>query len=115
MFVWAPECCLSPGQILIIAVYVDDLLILSNNKKEKQKLKADLMKRLKMKDLGEAHYCVGIHIQRDSDKKTVSLDQDQYFQEKYASNMLNRFNMNECTGASTPLDPNQDLFREEFL
>src|ERR1043165_4987933 len=98
------------GKILIIAVYVDDLLIFSNNKKEKQKLKADLMKRLKMKDLGEAHYCVGIHIQRDRDKGTVSLDQEKYIEE-----MLNRFNMNGCNGVSTLLDPNQDLFGEEFL
>jgi hypothetical protein len=97
-------------KILIIAVYVDDLLILSNNKEEKQNLKADLMKRLKMKDLGEAHYCVGIHIQRDRDTGTISLDQ-----EKYIEQVLSRFNMTECNGVSTPLDPNQDLFREEFL
>ena len=98
------------GKILIIAVYVDDLLILSNNKGEKQNLKADLMKRLKMKDLGEAHYCVGIHIQRDRDTGTISLDQ-----EKYIEQVLNRFNMTECNGVSTPLDSNQDLFGEEFF
>src|ERR1700733_3648096 len=98
------------GKILIIAVYVDDLLILSNNKKEKQNLKADLMKRLKMKDLGEAHYCVGIHIQRDRDAGTISLDQ-----EKYIEQVLNRFNMNECNGVSTPLDPNQNLFAKEHF
>src|SRR5688572_5737299 len=98
------------GKILIIAVYVDDLLIFSNNKKEKQKLKVDLMKRLKMKDLGEAHYCVGIHIQRDREKGTISLDQEKYIEE-----MLIRFNMNESNGVSTPLDPNQDLFGEELL
>jgi len=94
------------GKILIVAVYVDDLLILLNNKKENQKLKADLMKHLKMKDLGEAHTS---RLQRDHDKGTVLLDQ-----EKYIEQMLNRFNMNEFNGASTPLDPNQDLFRISF-
>jgi len=52
------------GKILILAVYVDDLVVLSNDKKEKRKLKVHLMKYLKMKDLGEIHR-LGIRIQRD--------------------------------------------------
>ena len=98
------------GKILIIAVYVDDLIILSNDQKQKRNLKARLMKQLKMKDLGEIHYCLGIRVQRDRTEGTISLDQ-----QKYIENTLARFNMNECNGAATPIDPNVDLFSDDLL
>jgi len=98
------------GKILIPAVYVDDLIVLSNDKKEKRKLKAHLMKYLKMKDLGEIHHCLGIRIQRDQAAGTISLDQ-----EKYIEQVLNRFNMSSCNGASTPIDLNVDLFSDDLL
>jgi hypothetical protein len=93
------------GKILIIAVYVDDLLLLSNDSKEKRKLKLNLMK-----GLGEAHYCLGIRIQRDRKNGVITLDQ-----QKYIEQVLARFNMSGCNGVCTPMDPNQDLFNDELL
>jgi len=98
------------GKILIVAVYVDDLIILSNDQKQKRNLKENLMKHLKMKDLGEIHHCLGIRVQRDCVKGTISLDQ-----QKYIEQILERFNMSDCNGVATPLDVNQDLFSDELL
>ena len=98
------------GRILFVAVYVDDLIILSNDKNEKQSLKEKLMKHLKMKDLGEIHHCLGIRVQRDRVAGTVSLDQ-----QKYIEQVLGRFNMSDCNGVVTPLDVNQDLFSDELF
>jgi len=63
-----------------------------------------------MKDLGEIHHCLGIRIQRDRVAGTISLDQ-----EKYIEQVLNRFNMSSCNGASTPIDLNVDLFSDDLL
>jgi Reverse transcriptase (RNA-dependent DNA polymerase) len=71
---------LNNGKILIIAVYVDDLLMLSYDKKEKRKLKMSLMKEFKMKDLAEAHYCLGIRIQRDRRNGVIILDQQKHIE-----------------------------------
>lgn len=95
--------------MVIIAIYVDDLLIFSNDEVEKQKLKSGLMKHLKMKDLGEAHYCLGMKISRDRDQGCITVDQKQHIE-----NLLKRFHMEDCIGVQTPLDVGQNLFDVEL-
>ncbi|KRY00082.1 Retrovirus-related Pol polyprotein from transposon TNT 1-94 [Trichinella pseudospiralis] len=89
---------------LAVGVYVDDLLILSNNESAKNELKIALCERFKIKDLGKAHWCLGIRIVQDVENGTQSIDQEQYLEE-----MLHRFRMSDCKGVKTPLDPNQVL------
>ena len=55
-----------------------------------------------MKDLGELHYCLGLEIWREDGKTMVT-------QSKYTREILERFNMQECKAASTPLDQNVKL------
>jgi len=47
-------------KIIIVAAYVDDLLIFTNDAEEKKRLKQELMKRFKIKDLGPIKNCLGI-------------------------------------------------------
>ncbi|OUC41357.1 integrase core domain protein [Trichinella nativa] len=89
---------------LAVGVYVDDLLILSNNESSKNELKMALCERFKMKDLGKAHWCLGIRIMQDVENGTLSIDQEQYIEE-----LLHRFRMSDCKGVKTPLDHNQAL------
>ena len=56
--------------VLIIAVYVDDLLIAGNNIPAMQTVKVELSKRFEMKDLGEASEFLGLQITRDRVKCT---------------------------------------------
>ena len=56
-------------------LYVDDILIVSNNKDETHKVKAYLKKEFEMKDLGGAKRILGIEIKRDRDKKLLFLSQ----------------------------------------
>ncbi|KRZ46507.1 Retrovirus-related Pol polyprotein from transposon TNT 1-94, partial [Trichinella nativa] len=63
-----------------------------------------LCERFKMKDLGRAHWCLGIRIVQDVENGTLSIDQEQCIEE-----MLHRFRMSDCKGVKTPLDPNQIL------
>ncbi|KAI5708540.1 hypothetical protein M8J77_024816 [Diaphorina citri] len=85
---------------IYIAVYVDDLLIFSNDKSDKKKLKDNLMNRFQMKDLGKAHYILGYRIQYVDHQLTLD-------QTKYVEELLERFNMKDCNGVKTPMDPNQ--------
>lgn len=93
--------------IIIIAVYVDDLLILSNNEKQKKRLKTQLKKQFNMKDLGKAHFILGFEICKDSKNETISVDQSLYLK-----NMLKRFGMEDCKKASTPFALGQILTKD---
>jgi hypothetical protein len=59
---------------LIVALYVDDLLLFSKTVGEMQPLKEALSSTFKMKDLGEAKYVLGISITRNRSKRTLIID-----------------------------------------
>lgn len=82
--------------ILIVGVYVDDLLILASNEKEKLYLKNKLAQVFNMKDLGEAKHLLGMVISRDHEAGKVWLDQSTYVQK-----VLQKFNMHDCKPVST--------------
>lgn len=90
------------NEMLIVAVYVDDLMIFSNDSEMKNKLKQSLMNEFKMKDIGKAQYILGIRITRDS--KSISIDQSQYIRD-----VLDKFGMSDCNPVTTPVDVNQKL------
>ena len=87
--------------ILLIAVYVDDLLIASNNDKELISEKKQISKRFKMGDEGEVHYILGMAINRNRKDGVLTIDQHVFF-----SSMLKRFGMGDYKPVSTPLEPN---------
>lgn len=69
----------------IVALYVDDFLIFSNDKNEKAKLKEQLKKNFKIKDLGQAKRCLGLNIERDRKSKIIRINQKDYILELLAS------------------------------
>ena len=50
------------ADLAIIAAYVDDLIIVAKSQEVMSKIKCDLSRKFKMKDLGKIHYCLGITI-----------------------------------------------------
>lgn len=90
--------------VLIVAIYVDDLLLFSNSKAHEEKLVKELSKHFKMKDLGEVSSVLGMRVIRDRKARKISIDQKQYIRE-----ILIRFGMEDCNGVSNPMDPNQKL------
>jgi hypothetical protein len=59
---------------LIVALYVNDLLLFSRIVGEIQLLKEALSSAFEMKDLGEAKYVLGINIIRNRAEKTLVID-----------------------------------------
>ena len=76
------------GNVLIIALYVDDLLIACSDSATLNVVKTELGKRFQMKDLQEARKCLGFEIERNLDSGTLLLSQV-----KYANAVLSRFGM----------------------
>src|SRR5207248_1632258 len=57
----ADHSVMTNGQV-IIAIYVDDLLLFEKSLKEVEGVKALIARKFQVKDLGEASVCLGIHI-----------------------------------------------------
>lgn len=88
--------------LVIIAVYVDDLLVFYNNVKDMRKVKSDLMSKFEMKDLGRAELMLGIQITQD--ESGIKLDQEQYIEK-----MLRFYGMEDCKPVATPYVSGQRL------
>jgi hypothetical protein len=68
------------GNFVLLSLYVDDILIASNDKVTLAKVKAWLSSKFDMKDMGEASYVLGVEIHRDRNKRLLSLSQKTYIQ-----------------------------------
>lgn len=90
------------SKIIMVAVYVDDLLMASNDRDSMVKLKSGLKKAFKIKDLGEAKYCLGIEIKQEDGR--IILNQRRYIEE-----LLEKFNMANCNAQRTPASPTTRL------
>ena len=66
-------------------------------------VKQGLGRDAKMKDLGEARFLLEIEIRRQENGDVFLV------QEKYARDVLSRFNMEGCKSVSTPLEPGSHL------
>ena len=92
---------------LIIALYVDDLILVSNKLRFLLTTKADLSKSFDMKDLGELHYILGLQVIRDRPCRMLYLNQA-----KYIRSILQRYGMEDCKSLATPLDANSKLSKD---
>jgi len=53
--------------VAIVAVYVDDLILITKTLQKINELKASLSMRFRMRDMGKLHYCPEISIVHDED------------------------------------------------
>ena len=66
------------NNISILAIYVDDLICLTDEQEEMINVKKKLEKRFKMKDTGELHYSLRISITNNNQEKSIGIHQHQY-------------------------------------
>ena len=84
---------------VIIAIYVDDMIFLSNNVEMLKREKAAIGKRFQVEDLSEIHHVLGMTVTRNRRLRTLSISQKNYLQ-----GVLKRFEMENCKSVSTPLE-----------
>jgi hypothetical protein len=63
--------------VIIIALYVDDILMLYNDVDETHKVKEELMTKSRMKEVREAKQVLGMKIRRKSEE--IYVDQSKYW------------------------------------
>lgn len=83
---------------MFIAIYVDDLLIMSKVNAELYALQDQLKAQFKMKDLGDVSHYLGMQVDINSDKSEIALRQTTYLKKA-----LERFH--NCKPISTPMEP----------
>ena len=94
------------SDILIVAIYVDDLLFTGNNEKLINEFRHEMMERYEMSDMGLLRYFLGIEIHQDEDGVFR-------YQRKYAENILKKERMLGCNVVATPLVVNEKLKKED--
>jgi len=86
------------GSMVIIALYVDDLVLACSDRQLLDWLKEEFCKRFEMKDCGEVRVCLGLEIVRDTSKVTLHLSQ-----QRYVDKVLERFDMTDAKPVVTPM------------
>lgn len=85
-------------RVISLFLYVDDMLLVGNDKEIIQDLKTQLSSEFDMKDLGVANYILGMEIKRDRAKRKLWLNQ-----RKYVEKLLQRFNMQDSKPVKVPI------------
>ncbi|WVZ24536.1 hypothetical protein V8G54_003080 [Vigna mungo] len=90
------------GGVTILLVYVDDIIVSGDDKKEQQVLSECLATEFEIKTLGRLKYFLGIEVAHS--KKGIFISQ-----QKYITDLLKETGKTGCRPASTPVDPNIKL------
>ncbi|KAG7545539.1 Reverse transcriptase RNA-dependent DNA polymerase [Arabidopsis suecica] len=93
---------------IALLVYVDDILIVSNDDNAVLAVKATLARQFKTKDLGHARFFLGLEIARNSDGISVC-------QRKYCLDLLADYGLLGCKPKSVPMDPKVNLTKDTGL
>lgn len=86
------------GHQLLVAVYVDDLLVTGSSMDVIQDFKAEMATKFEMTDLGQLTYYLGIEVIQS--KVGIVLKQ-----ERYAVKILEESGMHECNAVQVPMIP----------
>ena len=89
----------SSGEILVIVLYVDDLIITSNSREMVDKFKQAISREFSMKDLKELDWILGMAIKRDREKRVMEISQTAYI-----DMVLNKFGMADCRPVLTSME-----------
>ena len=70
---------------------MDDLLVIGGDIQLIDKIRSKLMEKLKMTDMGDVSFVLGMQITREREKKTLTISQ-----EEYTKSILERFGVANC-------------------
>ncbi|KAH9699266.1 retrovirus-related pol polyprotein from transposon RE1 [Citrus sinensis] len=94
------------GDIVVILVYVDDILVTGSNDQLVEKVIHHLSSEFALKDLGEFNYFLGLEV-------TLSVEGLHLSQTKYVGDILKKAQMIESKGCSTPMSSTEKLVKDK--
>ena len=92
------------GEVLHLAVYVDDFGLFANGTRIMLEVKSRLASAFSVKDLGEMRFCLGLEVTRDRKLKTLQLSQRPYIE-----SLASQYHMQTAHPVLIPLDPSTIL------
>ena len=95
------------GNVVFLVLYVDDILLIGNNKKMLSSVRTWLSSQFEMKDMGDAGHILGIKVLRNRGKKMLCLSQ-----ESYIETVLRRFSMQDAKKGFLPFRHGIQLSQE---
>jgi hypothetical protein len=98
----------SGSKVIFLVLYVDDILLASNDLGLLHETKQLLSQSFEMKDLGEASYVIGIEIHRDKQQKILRLSQRAYIEK-----VLERFKMSDCKFSVAPISKGERFSKDQ--
>ena len=96
---------LKDDEILRMSLYVDDLLITGSNELQIKEFKQEMMSVFEMIDLGLMTYFLGMEVKQSKNEVFIC-------QKKYASEILKKFQMEECKATNTPMNQKEKLCKD---
>lgn len=94
------------GEVLIISVYVDDLLVTGTSKSVIEEFKAKMSGIFEMSDLGRLSYYLGIEVEQVAGYIELK-------QTSYAKKILEKAGLADCNPTKFPMDPKETLTKDE--
>jgi hypothetical protein len=97
------DTCIFYNEFIIVAIYVDDIVIMGKDKVMILDFKKEISNKFKTKDLGDLRYILGITIERNQDRILIN-------QKNYIEKLIDRFkNLKDSKELDIPLQPNHKL------
>lgn len=93
------------SEFLIIAVYVDDLLVTGSSVSNIMKFKKVMNREFEMSDMGKLSYYLGIEVKQGSTGTELK-------QTAYARKLLEKADMAECNPVKYPMEPKEMLNKD---
>ncbi|GKB15985.1 putative ribonuclease H-like domain-containing protein [Tanacetum coccineum] len=94
------------GDILLVQVYVDDIIFGSTKKSLCTEFEQMMHKRFQMSSMGELTFFLGLQVKQKDDGIFIS-------QDKYVADILKKFDFATVKTASTPMETNKALLKDE--
>ncbi|GJX38979.1 putative ribonuclease H-like domain-containing protein [Tanacetum coccineum] len=94
------------GDILLVQVYVDDIIFGSTKKELCNAFEKLMHEKFQMSSMGELTFFLGLQVQQKKDGIFIS-------QDKYVDEILKKFRFTEVKTASTPIETQKPLLKDE--
>ncbi|GJW92313.1 putative ribonuclease H-like domain-containing protein [Tanacetum coccineum] len=95
------------GDILLVQVYVDDIIFGSTKNLLCTEFEKMMHKRFQMSSMGELTFFLGLQVKQKEDGIFIS-------QDKYVTEILKKFGFTNVKTASTPMETQKPLLKDEY-